>query len=45
MKKIVTKARETKHIKGRANDDKRSFVECLIMAICDDVPEHGTHNK
>jgi hypothetical protein len=32
---MVTRARETSHKKGRTNDDKASFVECIITAFAE----------
>merc|ERR1712166_1117589 len=36
MKIMIAKARETKTANGRATDDKRAFVECIVLGITDD---------
>merc|ERR1712166_879898 len=36
MKIMIVKARETKTANGRATDDKRAFVECIVLGITDD---------
>ena len=36
MKKLIIKARETEHRFGRANDDKRGFIQSIVFTICDD---------
>ena len=36
MKKLITKAREIEHWFGRANKDKKGFIQSIVLAICDD---------
>ena len=36
MKKLITKARETNHRFGCANEDKRGFIQSIVLVIVDD---------
>ena len=41
LRSIIGKARETKQYHGRATDDKRAFVEAIVLGVSDDPPDYN----